>query len=370
MIKKRAVRRIYQVLPCFSERDAIGNDTLLMHKFFQKMGIPSDIFFSESGLSGFSKPISEMFDSHMDQTLLIYHFSVASHLTHYLGSLPGPIWSRYHNITPPHFFNREAEIPIRETCRQGRLQIPFVGAISDLVVADSAYNAEEMQLYTREPIHVLPILRDYERLALQSDDENLLAKLKSIPVPILLFVGRLAPNKCQHDLIQLAYLYLKATGVRVKVVLVGSFASPDYPKSVKLFSTSLSLSIGENFESDVVVLGSVSDSEMATLYRNSQAFVSMSEHEGFGVPLVESLWFNLPVIAHNSSAIGETLGDAGFLIDKSNWVGVVETLHQVLTQGCSSELKRAMQKRRDQLSIQKTELALQNLIESYLAPLW
>jgi glycosyltransferase involved in cell wall biosynthesis len=179
-----------------------------------------------------------------------------------------------------------------------------------------------------------------------------------------------APNKCQHDVIQLAYLYFKLTGVRAKVVLVGGFNFADYLNSVSLFTKSLSMTIGETFESDVVVLGSVSDSEMATLYRNSQAFVSMSEHEGFGVPLVESLWFNLPVIAHNSSAVGETLGDAGFLIDKSNWVGVVETLHQVITQGCSSELKHAMRKRREELSIQKTELALQHLIESYLVPLW
>lgn len=371
-IQKYPIRRIYQVLPSFSQRDAIGTDTRLIHEYFQSKGIPSQIFYGDAGSSALGRPISEMMDRFMNETLVIYHFSVCSHLAYHLAGLPCRIWSRYHNITPPHFFNSQGEGMVREICRVGRTQIPFVAAISDVIISDSDYNGEEMRPFTQIPIHTIPIFRDYETIAGLQDDPGILSQLQSINDPVLLFVGRVAPNKCQHDIVQLAYLYRKATGKRVRVVLAGTFFSSDYRKAIAGFARSLSVVVTEKFDkdADVMVLGSVSDAELATLYRHSQVFVSMSDHEGFGVPLVESLWFGLPVIAHESSAVGETLGGAGIMIDKSDWLGAVDALHRLLVNGIPQNLRDRMNSRRLELSMDRSKQSLQELLDDHVAPMW
>jgi L-malate glycosyltransferase len=369
---RHPVRRIYQVLPSLSQRDAIGTDTRMIDEYFQSKGIPSAIFYGDSGSANLGRPIAEMVDRFMNETLVIYHFSVYSHLAYHLASLPCRIWSRYHNITPPHFFNSHSEGMVREICRTGRTQIPFVAAISDLVISDSTYNGEEMRPFTQVPIHTLPIFRDYDALSRLADDQALAAQLKAIGDPVLLFVGRVVPNKCQHDIVQLAYLYRKATGKRARVVLAGTFFSTEYRKSILDFASALGMVVAEKFDrdADVMVLGSISDAELSTLYRHSQAFVSMSEHEGFGVPLVESLWFDLPVIAHESSAVAETLGGAGILVDKNDWAGAVGALHGVLSQGCSDRLRQQMIQRRQELSVANSAAILQSLLDQHVAPKW
>ena len=366
------IRRVYQVLPSFTARDAIGTDTRMIDEYLKKKGIPSGIYYGDVGQPNLSKPVSEMADRFMNETLVIYHFSISSNLAYYLSGLHCKIWTRYHNITPPHFFNNQSEGLVGEICSDGRKQIPFVSAISDLVIADSVYNGEEMRPFTKAPIYTLPIFRDYQALTNLPEDKEMLGRLKSISDPILLFVGRVAPNKCQHDLVQLAYLYRKVTGKRVRVVLAGSFFSVDYRKAITSFGNALSMVTSEKFDrdADVMVLGSVSDGELATLYRHSAAFVSMSEHEGFGVPLAESLWFGLPVIAHASSAVAETLGGAGLVVDKADWLGVVNALNLILTEGCPETIRSQMTIRRNQLSAATSECSLQSIIDKHVLPMW
>ena len=57
--------------------------------------------------------------------------------------------------------------------------------------------------------------------------------------------------------------------------------------------------------------GAVPDVELAAYYRNAHAYVSLSEHEGFCVPLVEAMAMDVPVLAYAAGAVPETLGGAG-----------------------------------------------------------
>jgi glycosyltransferase involved in cell wall biosynthesis len=63
----------------------------------------------------------------------------------------------------------------------------------------------------------------------------------------------------------------------------------------------------------VVVTNRVGDSELHAFYRTAHLFWSMSEHEGFCIPLIEAMWFDVPILAFKSSAVPETLGNAGLL---------------------------------------------------------
>ena len=58
-------------------------------------------------------------------------------------------------------------------------------------------------------------------------------------------------------------------------------------------------------------------------------FLCMSEHEGFCVPLLEAMMFKLPIIAYDSCAVPETLGNAGIVIDDKDPVFVSYVMHEV-----------------------------------------
>jgi glycosyltransferase involved in cell wall biosynthesis len=60
-----------------------------------------------------------------------------------------------------------------------------------------------------------------------------------------------------------------------------------------------------------VFTGPVSDAELAAYYRHAAVYVSMSEHEGFCVPLVEAMAADVPVLAYAAAAVPDTLGGAG-----------------------------------------------------------
>ena len=69
----------------------------------------------------------------------------------------------------------------------------------------------------------------------------------------------------------------------------------------------------------VHVVGSIDDARLAAMFRRATAFVTVSEHEGFCVPLLESLAFDVPVVARACAAIPETVGDAALLLPE--WAG-------------------------------------------------
>ena len=60
----------------------------------------------------------------------------------------------------------------------------------------------------------------------------------------------------------------------------------------------------------------VSHDELLAYYESAHVFISMSEHEGFGVPLVEAMLKRVPIVALAGTAVTETLGGAGVLFDR------------------------------------------------------
>ena len=60
-------------------------------------------------------------------------------------------------------------------------------------------------------------------------------------------------------------------------------------------------------------------------------FVCMSEHEGFCVPLVEAMYFGIPIAAFRSSAIPDTLGKGGLLLPEKNPEIAAAAVNRLLT---------------------------------------
>ena len=124
-----------------------------------------------------------------------------------------------------------------------------------------------------------------------------------------LFVGRLAPNKAQHDIVKAFAAYRRFHNADARLHLVGGGREDAYAHTLRRFIHAAGL------DDAVTLAGGVSSSELAAYYRAADVFVVCSEHEGFCVPLLEAMHHRVPIVAFAAAAVPETLGEAGLLFD-------------------------------------------------------
>jgi glycosyltransferase involved in cell wall biosynthesis len=119
-----------------------------------------------------------------------------------------------------------------------------------------------------------------------------------------LFVGRIAPNKKIEDHIRLAEQYKRYVDAYYRFIFVGRYdVVPQYYATIRAL-----LSEYQMLEDRFIFTGPVPDVELAAYYRASSAYISLSEHEGFCVPLVEAMAMDVPVLAYSTAAVPDTLG--------------------------------------------------------------
>jgi glycosyltransferase involved in cell wall biosynthesis len=126
-----------------------------------------------------------------------------------------------------------------------------------------------------------------------------------------LFVGRLVPSKAQHQLIKALWAYRQladGTGP-ARLHLVGSAPARRYATALRDYVGELGL------DASVQFAGEVSDGELAAYFTSCDLYLSLSVHEGFGVPLLEAMRAGMPVVALARGAVADTVGPAGLLLD-------------------------------------------------------
>ena len=140
-----------------------------------------------------------------------------------------------------------------------------------------------------------------------------------------LFVGRLAPNKAQHDIVKAFAAYRRFHNPDARLHLVGGGREDGYARTLRRFVHALGL------DDAVTLTGGVSPAELVAYYRAADVFVVCSEHEGFCVPLLEAMHHRVPIVAFASTAVPETLGDAGLLLDVKDPCTVAAAVDRVVT---------------------------------------
>jgi glycosyltransferase involved in cell wall biosynthesis len=308
-----------QILHQFSEGttvgDAITDQAFAIRSWLREAGCQSEIYAAHIH----PRLQHEVRPAHAHrlspgETKVIYHHSIGSSVAEQLLALSIRILLIYHNVTPPQFYSAIDPAMARQL-QQGREQLLALHPRTELALGDSPFNEQELQQAGFVHTGVLPIALDERQYAWPSNPE--LVKQFQGSGPILLFVGRLAPNKRQEDLIKLLYYYRRIEPL-AKVVLVGSRWSPGYVQWLQGLARSLGL------EEHVVFTDHVPQQDMVTFYRMAALYVSMSEHEGFGKPLIESMFFGLPIMAYASSSVPDTLGSAGVLFHEKNYEVLAE----------------------------------------------
>lgn len=305
--------RIIQLLPTLSYGDAVGNDALAIDDTLRRSGYQTCIY-AENIDKRIDKSIVRKaveLKSLKKDDLIIYHFSTGSQLNTKLDQYPCKIVMRYHNITPYQFFEGYSPA-LTELCWQGREQLKALKNTIKYCIAASEFNKRDLErLGFQCRIDVLPIVipfADYEK----EPNQGVIRKYKTDEYINILFTGRIAPNKKQEDVIAAFYLYQKYYNPKSRLFIVGSYdGMAKYYNKLKNYVNNLQVK-------NVYFTGHIKFDEILAYYRAADLFVCMSEHEGFCVPIVEAMFFDLPIVAYDSTAVGGTLGGAGVLLKEKN----------------------------------------------------
>jgi glycosyltransferase involved in cell wall biosynthesis len=295
-------RTIAQFLPNLAYGDAISNEAIWIRDQLRGAGFNADIYvqFIDPRVANECRLFSP--DALRRSDAAIYHHSIGTDITPHLVDYRGPKYLIYHNITPGEYFE-EYRPEFARILHRGRADLPLLAKHFRNSVGDSAFNAAELARHGFDSPGVLPLAIDPGKWAFRPDPATM-DQMQDGRTNIL-FVGRFAPNKKQDHLLA-AFSYYLQHDADARLILVGK---PEHEDPYVTFL--LQLVHEHGLENSVVLPGSISDAQLSAYYRTADLFWSMSEHEGFCVPLIESMWFDVPIFAFKASAVPETLGDAG-----------------------------------------------------------
>lgn len=321
--------RIFQITEALQSPDGVGYIIRTQANMLAPLGgvKPIQTIYVQPDLAPETGRVSATPFASGDVAML--HFYGYSRLERLFAALPSRRIVHYHNITPPEYFP-----PLSgafEMTTRGLAQLPRLARLADMVTGDSEFNVRAFAASLPGPRPTLPLypLVDRERLLnLPLDQAHfaaLLQRKRQDPDEVwLLFVGRFAPNKRQDLIVAAAGRLAADWHRRVRLVLIGSGDNDP------AFRARLDAVVRQQPCLTVDLPGAVTDDKLYAYYRVADAFVSASEHEGFGIPLAEAMAFGVPVIAAAHAAVPETLGDSGVLLRGWDDIKAAEALARVI----------------------------------------
>lgn len=353
--------KLHQFVHTLAYGDAISGEAITIQRILRAAGLSSEIYVvnRDTRLKRFCKNYSE-FTSEPGSAVLL-HYSIASPLNDlFIKSNEVKRAVLYHNLTPESwFFSYNARVVA--DLKKARSGLKEVVEYADLVLGDSKFNLSELKEFRIKDARPFPLTLDLSKWDIQAN-AGIANALKGHGGVNILSVGRVAPNKCLEDVIKCFYFYHHKINRESRLWLVGSDTDTEI-YSFELRDLIEHLQLREA----VKLVGPVADTELKAFYENSDLYMCMSEHEGFCVPLIEAMHFELPIIAYDSCAIGETLGKSGILIQRKEHAKIAEVMNIVLNDSAMRE--KLFNESRDQLSKFSLDAFQEQLIRDLVEPL-
>jgi glycosyltransferase involved in cell wall biosynthesis len=243
-------------------------------------------------------------------------------------SVPGPVVATIHDlkyISQPKFFPHDRKF--KRILMY--LMMYFTAHRAKFVIADSKRTAADIQNYLKIPnqkISIIPLGVDTRFFQQPEPQDNTkILKHYGIGKPYLLFVGERRPHKNLETLIEAFSIFRKKAAHHYRLVIAGrSYSDYQEPEN---YVESLGL------KNEVIFLDYVPDDDLPLLYSGADAFISLSYYEGFGLPPLEAMASQTPVIVSDNTSFPEVIGDAGITIPPNQVDQVVDALLKVIPGG-------------------------------------
>ncbi len=188
------------------------------------------------------------------------------------------------------------------------------------IITDSENSKRDISNYLNIPsekivVTYLAVDRNFRRS--QKDEISEIKDQFGINDKYILYVGSQKPHKNVGLLIE-SYHQLREK-ISHQLVIVG--------KKDRLFQKGM-----RNHKLEgVIFAGEVQDELLPHFYSGADVFVSPSLYEGFGLPLIEALACETPVVTIKTSSISEVLGDAGLIVDEDCPDKLAMAIYKVLS---------------------------------------
>jgi glycosyltransferase involved in cell wall biosynthesis len=320
------VTAVHQFVPALLPRDATGEHTLALRDALREAGWASDIYVEAAHDDLW--PEARYFEEYTDRArpgdVLLYQVATGSPVAGFLLGRPEPLVLYYHNITPASFYE-VWEPHTAAKVDEARAQLAALVPRATLCMAASAYSTAELERLGCARPAVAPVLVDPSRFAASADPvESARLAEGHGPGTVVLFVGRLSPNKAQHRLVETLWWLRRAHDPHARLRLVGPAVTPAYTEAVLAFAGELGLAEAVEHGEDLT------PAQLAAWYADADVFVCQSEHEGFCIPLLEAMHFGVPIVATAAGAVPETLGDGGLLVGSDRPAAVAAAVGRVV----------------------------------------
>jgi L-malate glycosyltransferase len=322
---------VHQILSGAGPHDAITTEAGLFRARFREWGWGGGDHAARiaPGLNRSIYPLVGL-AAERDDVLLIHHSAGMPRLEELL-ALPNRKLLLYHNVTPAAWLWEHAPL-VAVQCAIGREQLPALVRAAAVAAADSAFNAAELTELGAVDAEVIPLLVDRAPLGPVPPPGS---PPGSTPgPPTVIFVGRLSPHKGQEEVIRVFAQFRRHRAPDARLVLVGDPLSVAYAERLRAVANATA-------PGAVTIESGINPAELGDRYRSAHAFLCLSAHEGFCIPLLEAFHFGVPVIARPAGAVAETVGDGGLLVEDTDPAVSAELLHLVVTDtALRAELQR------------------------------
>jgi glycosyltransferase involved in cell wall biosynthesis len=300
---------INQFTPTLAYGDSVSNALLFMQRLLIGFGFESKIYICDNKTDMKFKNehfhINEYLES--EDNILFYHHSIGHSFHNKIMNFVDKKVMVYHNITPIHFFKTNEHI--QALCTLGREQLKnsakyFIGSFGD-----SKYNCKELKVHNYLNPVALTVLMDFDKQINYQVNEKLFLKYSYFYN--IIYIGRVVSNKCQHQLIDIAFWLRQKGFENFRIHIIGGASEPEYLDFIKDKAKALDL------QSHVKITGKVSNEDIMAYYKMADLYLSLSEHEGFGMPLVEAMNYDIPILCYDTCAMSDIIPSKGLLQKKS-----------------------------------------------------
>lgn len=331
---------IFVVEGLFEKSDSIGFDCVYQYRLL-KAALPANIDITVYA-SNFDvelypnvkiRKIDELYEQKFDKnTCLIYHFCDGwEAFEKWLPSFAGVLITRWHNNTPPWFFAKYSRRSVERTIRGFRSILNLLKIPGNSIACNSDFSIRQLEVLGGRRDDCCVVYPASRFLDSRSDGAVVPSAVNANRVD-LLFVGRLVPHKGHRHIILSAAALKQKVKADIHVHLPGR---PD--RSAINYSKELN-ELAARHAINLHVGGEISQADLENLYRTATAFVCMSEHEGFGLPVFEAMQSGLPVIAWAGTALEEMIGDHPLAVDVIDYDVIANNIVKILNPAGRSEI--------------------------------
>ncbi|MBI4947213.1 MAG: glycosyltransferase family 4 protein [Bacteroidetes bacterium] len=247
---------------------------------------------------------------------------------------------------------------------------PHYAKKADRIATVSEYSKQDISKFYKISPEKIDVVYDGANEVFKASPNPLLQRgLKVSPeggdlegaVPYFLFIGALSPRKNVARLLQAFDEFKKSESSKMKLIIAGE----------KMFKTNEIETVYNKmqFKNDVIFTGRLGIADLKDIMANAFSLVFVPYFEGFGIPILEAMYCDVPVITSNVTSMPEVAGNAALLVDPFSVDSIKDGMLRIYKdEALRKQLILNGQKQREKFSWDKTAEKLWKCIEKTEAP--